>query len=131
MRISDWSSDVCSSDLEGRRDENLRALTGRRVSPAPFIGVIDDAAAVQHVAVFVVSEGRCIDGHRTIRVVIDARDGRAAANVDQIGIRDPEADGQGVGRKRDVLIYVFPGKRLWPAAEIGSAPLRGRECQYV
>src|SRR3546814_7195711 len=87
MRISDWSSDVCSSDLgifrpaieraavkarahgetrsfarderrdrqadarlgieaeadkrtvlkgeEGRRDENLRALTGRRVSPAP------------------------------------------------------------------------------------------------
>src|SRR3546814_1971898 len=104
MRISDWSSDVCSSDLgifrpaieraavkarahgetrsfarderrdrqadarlgieaeadkrtvlkgeEGRRDENLRALTGRRVSPAPFIGVIDDAAAVQHVAVF-------------------------------------------------------------------------------
>src|SRR3546814_7848465 len=95
MRISDWSSDVCSSDLrdrqadarlgieaeadkrtvlkgeEGRRDENLRALTGRRVSPAPFIGVIDDAAAVQHVAVFVVSEGRCIDGHRTIRVVID------------------------------------------------------------
>src|SRR3546814_2300787 len=60
MRISDWSSDVCSSDL------------------------------------------------------------RAAANVDQIGIRDPEADGQGVGRKRDVLISVFPGKRIWRAAVDGS-----------
>src|SRR3546814_1111598 len=24
MRISDWSSDVCSSDLEPRTDENLR-----------------------------------------------------------------------------------------------------------
>src|SRR3546814_9684753 len=120
MRISDWSSDVCSSDLEGRRDENLRALTGRRVSPAPFIGVIDDAAAVQHVAVFVVSEGRCIDVHRTIRVVIYARDGRASATVDQIGFRDPEADGPGVGRTRDGLIFVFAGTRLWRAAVDGS-----------
>src|SRR3546814_6832548 len=32
MRISDWSSDVCSSDLSPRRDEQLGPGTRRRVS---------------------------------------------------------------------------------------------------
>src|SRR3546814_6761390 len=28
MRISDWSSDVCSSDLDGERDQVLLGVTG-------------------------------------------------------------------------------------------------------
>src|SRR3546814_6096702 len=36
MRISDWSSDVCSSDLdEDRRDDEAYGLSGRHRSVAP------------------------------------------------------------------------------------------------
>src|SRR3546814_1672317 len=35
MRISDWSSDVCSSDLAGRRSEGgLQPIAGGRVADA-------------------------------------------------------------------------------------------------
>src|SRR3546814_7901948 len=39
MRISDWSSDVCSSDLTGRPDEGDRRLT---VIRAPSFGIVGD-----------------------------------------------------------------------------------------
>src|SRR3546814_19557060 len=35
MRISDWSSDVCSSDLRGTREYNL-ALGDRRANPTKY-----------------------------------------------------------------------------------------------
>src|SRR3546814_21155280 len=35
MRISDWSSDVCSSDLPTRRDQPSRPARGRAGRPAP------------------------------------------------------------------------------------------------
>src|SRR3546814_5042144 len=43
MRISDWSSDVCSSDLYLRVDDDLydvAGLEGRRINPAREIALV-------------------------------------------------------------------------------------------
>src|SRR3546814_19142760 len=52
MRISDWSSDVCSSDLLGEAArlpaqavaDRLRGL--RRIGPAGFAGLVDGVVAL-------------------------------------------------------------------------------------
>src|SRR3546814_17821422 len=59
MRISDWSSDVCSSDLDGVAGEALAVgtvATGFLVS----VGVLDVRAGLQRLAV-----GRDLDPDRT------------------------------------------------------------------
>src|SRR3546814_1892064 len=53
MRISDWSSDVCSSDLEGR---GPFYHLGRRTIEELVSGTLDDALG-QHVALPVQREG--------------------------------------------------------------------------
>src|SRR3546814_4904052 len=42
MRISDWSSDVCSSDLEGRtgHEDYLRRLDGMVIGDSPVQGFV-------------------------------------------------------------------------------------------
>src|SRR3546814_11609542 len=54
MRISDWSSDVCSSDLQDHTEPLARDRTARRVGDQrgiilarlPFIGVHGDAVGI-------------------------------------------------------------------------------------
>src|SRR3546814_16443663 len=53
MRISDWSSDVCSSDLasavaigHGQEPDVLAAATGRPIHVAPVVDVVEGSAPV-------------------------------------------------------------------------------------
>src|SRR3546814_2947260 len=47
MRISDWSSDVCSSDLTAHRDEVVGRIDGHRIAVLPqVIGIALAAAAL-------------------------------------------------------------------------------------
>src|SRR3546814_17366043 len=50
MRISDWSSDVCSSDLPRGAEASHRRLDGRRVPGRAEIAAEHRAAARQHAA---------------------------------------------------------------------------------
>src|SRR3546814_9273967 len=47
MRISDWSSDVCSSDLKGEVIELLQSAPHRADPPCPFFGPCG-GCALQH-----------------------------------------------------------------------------------
>src|SRR3546814_16932570 len=46
MRISDWSSDVCSSDLKGGRDLQLRIIGTARALPRIGPAVVEDIFAL-------------------------------------------------------------------------------------
>src|SRR3546814_5999575 len=62
MRISDWSSDVCSSDLERARalSDNTFTVLGREVSArfATDIGITVGAAAALALGAWRVSQGQ-------------------------------------------------------------------------
>src|SRR3546814_15103930 len=77
MRISDWSSDVCSSDLPLQRDAVTQLGLGILVADRPAIGgpdQIEAAALVGFVAL------ACFELILDIRIaaVADQRDGRIA-----------------------------------------------------
>src|SRR3546814_3470710 len=117
MRISDWSSDVCSSDLDGgllprRRlvedDQDRRGLPG------------DDALAVAPLAV-AFEDGKAVGKARRHLLVEEARplgrgDRRAAG---ALGAEVELQPGHGEGA-------VAAGR-----LEIGRASCRERVCQYV
>src|SRR3546814_13463392 len=115
MRISDWSSDVCSSDLIGAAG-NVRAGLPDRLGVAVAQLLTDVLAA---------DEGRVADDElrlrptRRTRVLVGAQ---LAARV-LVGHRFA---GHRVQRVGDA---VPAGDRL--AASIGSASCRERVCQYV
>src|SRR3546814_5823112 len=89
MRISDWSSDVCSSDLLGfaRRDDRLGALSGRLhgsnprgvsdvngvailaggLGPIPVGSLRFEGAAVRFGAA-----GRCVEARGRLRLTVTA-----------------------------------------------------------
>src|SRR3546814_4732478 len=74
MRISDWSSDVCSSDLEiapGRPERAVQRLFVERIFPfgdddggQRIAGEIGERAALAHEAVDAEDQGQAGDGHR-------------------------------------------------------------------
>src|SRR3546814_13859848 len=70
MRISDWSSDVCSSDLEG-----MVVAVGRAG------GAIDELVAARHRGA----------GPKMHAVAIDVRDGLGAGRLDVEQVERPEA----------------------------------------
>src|SRR3546814_10119175 len=76
MRISDWSSDVCSSDLEGRPPRSLTRETGR-LSVEPDVLVAEAVVgAVRHrgqVLDMRMETGRrpCMEDHRTSGVLLE------------------------------------------------------------
>src|SRR3546814_4111641 len=82
MRISDWSSDVCSSDLEqdrapAKRFEAVRILDARAdiVDPAIFVAVIAGDAQAD-----LVLHDRQVD-HRIIALAHRARPGEAEVDA--------------------------------------------------
>src|SRR3546814_10227962 len=98
MRISDWSSDVCSSDLVARRDARVRLVIGPHPGPttkadclnALWRALLRDEAAegtrakavVLHDAEDVVHAGelaifdRLIDRHWVVQLKIGSASGR-------------------------------------------------------
>src|SRR3546814_6256252 len=82
MRISDWSSDVCSSDLGG---DLLDVVLG---------GAVDDQVLVEVAAPCVEpTDGRDVPAYLT------DRRGQAAEGSGAVVQANPEADGEGGGRR--------------------------------
>src|SRR3546814_13015326 len=102
MRISDWSSDVCSSDLAG----TVAPDDVRRLAAAPHTGSID------HVVV----EQRCR---------VDEFDG--GGQLVMTGALIFQQFGASEGQHRPQPLAAT-GDQM---AELGSASCRERVCQYV
>src|SRR3546814_13934654 len=118
MRISDWSSDVCSSDLFGR--DVTACLRGDRDRQVAFFvsGVGEDRAGPAGVVLpqlFDLGVEREVSLRE--RLVRDA----PSAGGDRIHERLPVED---VTERLDDL-------RIVERREIGRASCRERECQYV
>src|SRR3546814_6303030 len=83
MRISDWSSDVCSSDLADRHREVVDFIRGQHPAGGDFPGVEDLAAQRQdRLEVLVAGLAR-------------AAAGRVAFDQEQLGAREVLADAVG------------------------------------
>src|SRR3546814_19645787 len=104
MRISDWSSDVCSSDLEVERLDAVGALVDRQDAGVAVVlrgaGLLDEAHAAVH---------------------LHAERGDLAGGVGAPGLHN---------RNQQVEARL---RRLAPAVvgQIGSAQCRERVCQSV
>src|SRR3546814_13980742 len=135
MRISDWSSDVCSSDLElhalDRRLARVRGDADERVVDAVAIGIIADRAGNLDVLV--------------IRPEAVERDGDAAAEQRRLPADLVGGDAFRVEREEIVDVRIItPGPAHAVAVEIGRGdaaaarieaaigrpPCRARGCQY-
>src|SRR3546814_9933601 len=88
MRISDWSADVCSSDLQAVPDEIDRvhaARTGREVHDRVAAGgVTEDEAVVAVAADQDVVTASAVDDVVTLAAVEDVRAGIAQDGVDPL-----------------------------------------------
>src|SRR3546814_14719700 len=105
MRISDWSSDVCSSDL----DDLLAVVEAHHV-------------LLQSAAVAVAGDG----GERLLHC-LDRRALGVAGNDDQAVAQLAEA----IAADQRSLAAVKHVGQLWIGQEIGRASCRERVCQYV
>src|SRR3546814_18060519 len=118
MRISDWSSDVCSSDLmmrradEGAGDERGRGLGHRRRAIAAARLVAKPRSAI-----------------RRSRAAIGGENVRKLAKVPRSVIRP--GGRQGCPAYRWEVIFPNVSKRLHSSNEIGRASCGERVCQYV
>src|SRR3546814_15779165 len=99
MRISDWSSDVCSSGLSGMR---ARLSFAASIAPSPDVVIIDEVLAV---------------GDLGFRLKCYAYLNEMVSNAAVVFVSHS-------------LSHV---SRLCTAGcvQLGRAPLRERECQYV
>src|SRR3546814_11676488 len=103
MRISDWSSDVCSSDLQGGRDV---------AEAAPVVGGGEHPEQQQRGG----QHGNC--GAR-----IDAEHGRGEA-AERLVAGEAEVE-------REIVHHLDPNLGEEAELEIGRASCRERECMYV
>src|SRR3546814_20634528 len=113
MRISDWSSDVCSSDLRaiGVPIGAVRVeIVGLRLELLPDV----IALALHRLAIFARDAGEVVEA------IVDGDHDRVAV-VEVAGRAGP---------KRLVAIRIGD-RRGAPVAEIGRAAHRARECKYV
>src|SRR3546814_13548885 len=114
MRISDWSSDVCSSDLLHRRQAAIcRALHGQ---PADLSGKLHlvSLAGELGAELFSLGEGGALEPTERFRAI--------------------EEGAVGIGAKLIVLdnvAHLFGGNENARQEEIGRAACRERVCQYV
>src|SRR3546814_12370645 len=114
MRISDWSSDVCSSDLE-------RLF-----------------AALRSFYCLLISKGRYdytnpLEGDRA-RELIEEERHRFITQFSKANARLPMPVGSGIAQiryKRNSAAYFRLRGDLWLPEEIGRASCRDRVCQYV
>src|SRR3546814_13795817 len=129
MRISDWSSDVCSSDLNFNREIPITGdghyeIAVRLSESPPQFSIVIEMEPEHHAGL-----GRNI-GAFTLQDLLphaDA-DGRVTITV------GPEENGSGPLHLRTepgrIQIYTRDSQSDW-AQEIGRAPCRERVCQYV
>src|SRR3546814_15851038 len=111
MRISDWSSDVCSSDLPARETHRLEAFA-HRTRQGQLLGLL-----AQRVAASLVGGAAFLFFQPLRQAVADQQAGlRAVAGEVESGA------GAGLGQRGEVDRG---------GDEIGSASGRGRVCQYV
>src|SRR3546814_12884311 len=83
MRISDWSSDVCSSDLLRARDRYLRGLHAlRREEIAPLAAVHAELLQVGDEAVEVAGAGDKLNGFAGV-LVVGRQDHRVLARSEE------------------------------------------------
>src|SRR3546814_15127388 len=110
MRISDWSSDVCSSDLHlARGPADTRQNARLRAGTADFELALDRSAAAEDPLLRIQGTG--------IRTPITISYGRSALA--------PEALPPGFSHLRTLP------RSAGPFREIGRASCRERVCQYV
>src|SRR3546814_11402286 len=110
MRISDWSSDVCSSDLSGQAQQSFTddvALDLRRAAGDGF---------GKHVEIVVSPAVHADDFRRADAVEVDGRSGDA---LRELGARQADQPAAGVGPR------VLPVKREF-VVESGTASVWGR-----
>src|SRR3546814_15199735 len=89
MRISDWSSDVCSSDLEQRRA--LRRPVARRSGAVPFAGDKDERFARVRIAPRGLPQRQNVAARRVDRA---SRRDRFVQQVADIGVGEQPAQNQ-------------------------------------
>src|SRR3546814_5427079 len=112
MRISDWSSDVCSSDLDGAA--RLAALDvdiakpGMAFAARPVVHVVEELAAA-------LARPGCRNGAHDAPALHDAGEQPEARSTEMIG------DVDDLYRVAQVRLVI---------AEIGRASCRERVCQY-
>src|SRR3546814_18983201 len=98
MRISDWSSDVCSSDLEGGRRKGADLLCGVLAGEVPL--------AIQTHRESDIRQAAASAGDFGIRVIIvGAAEARRAAD----SLAAAKEHGRGSCRERACQDVVFPG----------------------
>src|SRR3546814_21018770 len=108
MRISDWSSDVCSSDLAKRTEEALR------LSEQKFASVFRQCPDILVIA-------RLLDG-----CLLEVN----KAFEEQIGLSAAEVVGQ-TATELNIWGIQDVGPSLRLRLQIGRASSRERVCQYV
>src|SRR3546814_12840580 len=116
MRISDWSSDVCSSDLQGKLCGRLEHAEMRRAEAERRAAndVAHRRIARAHVRLDGLSRHLMIEGCADIAVV----------GPFGVGLKPMVYELHTLGREG--------GLGVCPAVkQIGSAPCRERVCQYV
>src|SRR3546814_11920624 len=134
MRISDWSSDVCSSDLGGgdRRGAPLAAgrAAGVRLAPAEFSGGSGDRGR------YTLRGGRRRNARdrRASRLGNDSAETCRAARVRADAV-PAAARGVLAGVAEGDARAALKGCRVWGAErtflKIGGAACRERVCRYV
>src|SRR3546814_15767091 len=105
MRISDWSSDVCSSDLADVQRPDRQGLSGLGIATCLLRSDVQ--------------QGQRIEGNLALLVGRDDHDARAAFSLDFSG---NAAGAAGVG---------FGVELAAEQLEMGRASGRERVCQYV
>src|SRR3546814_12135313 len=114
MRISDWSSDVCSSDLSAR-------APAQRVRPV----------AVEHVLAHIEVEGREVDGAEGVDRLVEGVEVEVFYVLAHLAVEL----GQAVQHPALQLRHLGSGETLAlveavAVAEIGRASCRESACQY-
>src|SRR3546814_11325533 len=113
MRISDWSSDVCSSDLAGDRIDRIVTALGGQIERHRQAGLpAFEQELVPGVRFLGGSEPR----------ILAHRPGPAGIAI-----------GEDAPRERPLAGFAFPSGPVMPGAgaPIGRASFRERVCQYV
>src|SRR3546814_16870931 len=119
MRISDWSSDVCSSDLRPHVDRAAERLTDQR-----RVGRLVDDCAIQEFGRILVELDTAIVARRHLFAAVEQR--RGAIGGEAAARPDIGAAVEALRRQTREARQRFVDR-----PQIGRASCRERVCQYV
>src|SRR3546814_20603105 len=121
MRISDWSSDVCSSDLAGA-EERARAVDGLR---AELVALRNERDGARTELATLKADARAFEARLT--ELKEAKDVMASQFAEVAHKLLGEAQKRFIERAQPRLPQAGDSNE----AKIGSASCRGMVCQYV